>query len=64
MSEDIKNEEQGQEQPAKETPNQEPKEKKPPLKVGGKLMGIIPQDLDEAWRLVEAMYRAGMTPNS
>lgn len=51
-------------QPPEVTPPKPAKEKKPPLKVGGKLMGIIPQDLDEAWRLVEAMYAAGMTPNS
>lgn len=51
--------------PAQEqTPAVQPKEKKPALKAGGKLMGIIPQDLDEAWRLVEAMHRAGMTPSS
>lgn len=49
------------------------KKEKPPIKVnkkltpmeaGGKIMGIIPQNYDQAWRAVEAMYMAGMCPNS
>jgi len=37
---------------------------KPPIKSGGPLDAIIPQDLDEAWRLTDAIIKAGMVPNS
>ena len=59
MSETL--EEKPQEQPR----NAEPRgAAKPPLKAGGDLAAIIPQDLDEAWRLSCTFVKAGMVPKS
>ncbi|MEC9268524.1 MAG: hypothetical protein VX464_20865 [Pseudomonadota bacterium] len=37
---------------------------KTPLQAGGKIAGIVPQTLDDAWRLTDAFMHAGMVPSS
>lgn len=33
-----------------------------PLRAGGKISGIIPTDIDEAWRIAGALAKSGMAP--
>ena len=45
-----------------DTPNL-PAERKPQLHTGASVAALVPQTLDEAYRLADAMSRSGLTPN-
>jgi hypothetical protein len=45
-----------------QTPNL-PAERKPQLHTGASVAALVPQTLDEAYRLADAMSRSGLTPN-
>jgi hypothetical protein len=45
------------------TPTQQQQRARPPIVSGGIARGIIPQNMDEAWRLADLVFQAGLTPD-